>query len=138
MVFTGWQCTRVDEQKNPLVQYGDCGIISATENIATKFNSGYILLTAQYGYMSIDCNSGKYLPANSTDCTACPAGYYCEGGTLTFNKTVPQGIESCPAGSTSELNSDAITRCYITDQTEICDNSDTCFQIPTGRIIYHN
>ena len=144
MVFTGWQCTRVDEYKQPLAQYGNCGIISATENIATDFDSGYILLAAQYGYKPYDCNSGEYLPANSTECTDCPAGYYCEGGKLTFNKTAPQGIEACPAGSTSdgstsESKSDDITDCYITDQTKICDNSDTCFQIPEGiEEIHHN
>lgn len=139
--FTGWQCTKVNEQKKPLMPDSDCGIISDDTDIKEMFDSGYILLTAQYGSVSITCNSGTYLPANSTKCTACPAGYYCEGGKkVTFSPTVHQAIKSCPAGSTSKANSDDITDCYITDQTEICEsnNNDNCFQIPKGMEIKHN
>ena len=131
--FTGWLCTMVDEQKQPLMQTSDCGIIDANTDIARKFGSGYILLTAQYGNKKINCTSGTYLPQGSDQCTDCPKGYYCPGGNqYEYTNDKAQGLNACPAGSTSELKSDDITDCYITNQTKICDNNGDCFQIPTN------
>mgnify|MGYP002868430282 FL=1 len=44
------------------------------------------------------CNSGYYLPANSVQCTICPANSYCVGGSYTFDENTPQGIVSCTSG----------------------------------------
>ena len=38
------------------------------------------------------CDSGYFLPANSTTCIACPDGYSCAGGTFNFNKINSQGL----------------------------------------------
>ena len=39
------------------------------------------------------CESGYYLPADSTGCVACLARHKCVGGTYTFNDSIDQGIE---------------------------------------------
>ena len=38
------------------------------------------------------CNSGYFLPANSTTCVACPNGSTCSGGSFDFNPNSAQGI----------------------------------------------
>ena len=38
------------------------------------------------------CSAGYFLPADSTECAPCPTGYFCAGGTYTFNATQSQGL----------------------------------------------
>ena len=44
------------------------------------------------------CSSGYYLPAGVDECTTCPTGGNCSGGTFTFNETTNQGVDSCNTG----------------------------------------
>lgn len=55
----------------------------------------------------------------------CDAGYYCDGGTP----------NACPAGSTSDGGSKSITDCYLSHETQFC-NDDACFTIPDLKIPY--
>ena len=55
------------------------------------------------------CLPGYYLPIGIDECTICPAGSYCVGGTYTFNETTTQGIETCPEGMISMAGAPA---CY--------------------------
>ncbi len=123
MTFKHWICTTCSPQET----------FTAGTNISTKITDDSIeyTLTAYYDKFDIICNAGTYLPANETQCSNCSQGYYCTGGTYQHSNTA-QGMNPCPTGSTSELNSDAITDCYITSQTKICDNNGDCFQIPTN------
>ena len=51
-----------------------------------------VFIEAVFEPISITCQSGYYLAANSTTCTICPNGATCSGGTYTFNETRPQGV----------------------------------------------
>ena len=66
-------------------------------------------LNAVFTINSYDCAPGYYLVADAEECTICPAGSYCVGGTYTFNETTTQGIEPCPDGTISMAGAPA---CY--------------------------
>ncbi len=75
------------------------------------------------------CSSGYYLPANVDECTQCPAGNYCVGGTYSFNETINQGIEPCATGYSSDAGATSCTpnTIFITwdhaDSTDITANN---------------
>lgn len=48
---------------------------------------------AVYKPNSYTCNSGQYLPANTSGCVSCPNGFTCNGGTFDFNPDYFQGID---------------------------------------------
>lgn len=71
---------------------------------------------------------------NPTDCTQVTAGYFSDEGSLDRTK--------CPAGSTSDAESSAITNCHMTGgATQICDGNTpaNCFTLPASasNIYYH-
>ena len=47
---------------------------------------------AVYNANTYTCNSGYYLPANTTGSVQCPNGFSCPGGTFAFNPNSFQGI----------------------------------------------
>ena len=60
------------------------------------------------------CSAGQYLNGALASCTTCTAGYFCPGGSWTYNGDV-QGRSSCPSGyGSSAAGSDAATDCYLT------------------------
>lgn len=70
---------------------------------------------------------------NPTDCTQVSAGYYSAENELTRY--------ACPAGSTSDAESSAITNCHMTGgTTQICDKNNECFTLPAAvdNIFYHS
>ena len=78
---------------------------------------------------SHECSSGYYLPANVDECTQCPAGNYCVGGTYSFNETINQGTEPCATGYSSDAGATSCTpnTIFITwdhaDSTDITANN---------------
>ena len=66
---------------------------------ATKINECFVL-----------CERGYYLPANSTDCSICPANSWCPGGKMSVDENNASGVNACltglvcPAGSSQELS----------------------------------
>lgn len=66
---------------------------------ATKINECFVL-----------CERGYYLPANSTDCSICPANSWCRGGKMSVDENNASGVNACltglvcPAGSSQELS----------------------------------
>ena len=75
------------------------------------------------------CSPGYYLPAGVDECTQCPAGNYCVGGTYSFNETINQGIEPCATGYSSDAGATSCTpnTIFITwdhaDSTDITANN---------------
>ena len=85
-------------------------------------------ITAQWTAKSITCSAGKYLPANSETCTTCPAGYYCNGGTFTYDGNMKgrTGILSAGYFSTGGATS-------ATPTTSGCTGTgNTCGKIAAG------
>ena len=68
------------------------------------------------------CDPGYYLPANSTVCTLCDEGFYCEGLINVKVSSKPQGRVSCPDSKTT--TSDAGTSkpdfCYTAQKDIDC------------------
>ena len=48
---------------------------------------------AIYNPLLVNCSENQFLPANATECIACPDGYTCGGGALTFNENRASGID---------------------------------------------
>ena len=86
-------------------------------------------LAAIYTPNTHTCSPGYYLPANVDECTQCPAGNYCVGGTYSFNETINQGIEPCATGYSSDAGATSCTpnTIFITwdhaDSTDITANN---------------
>lgn len=57
--------------------------------------SGKTYMVAKFVRNIHNCSPGYYLPANIDECRKCLNDHYCLGGNLTFNETIPQGIEPC-------------------------------------------
>ena len=84
------------------------------------------------------CALGYYLPhGSSAECTLCPVGNYCPGGTYEYNENIDQGMEYCSElGSReftlSEEGSSSATDCYrecaVTDKNKAVT--------VTGRVYY--
>lgn len=98
--------------------------------------SGYIFNGWEYNSTTIKSGENISTMSNGNDMelTAiwekCPAGKYCTNVVTEL---------SCPAGSTSEAGSTAITACYMTGSTtKICDKDNNCFTLPgSSKIYYH-
>ncbi|MBP9999614.1 MAG: InlB B-repeat-containing protein [Proteobacteria bacterium] len=63
---------------------------------------GDTTLYAQWAQDVITCTAGNYLPANSTSCATCPAGYYCPNTGNYVQSSSNQGIVSCASGKITE------------------------------------
>ena len=85
----------------------------------------------EYNGKEFDPNT-EYLYNYTTDIillaqwSECPAGYYCPDGAAETK---------CPAGATSDAGADDITKCYMSGDTQICDQ-DGCIYLPTGTKIH--
>ena len=72
--------------------------------------AGNVSVQLKYSTKSITCSAGNYLPANKDACASCEAGYYCPGGTWTYNGNL-RGRGQCPAGSYAAAGKSACTAC---------------------------
>jgi NAD-dependent dihydropyrimidine dehydrogenase PreA subunit len=70
---------------------------------------------AVYEINTYNCESGKYLPANTDGCVACTHGHSCPGGLFTFNENSDQGITLdeyiCLSGTFLPAGSDTCSAC---------------------------
>jgi len=60
--------------------------------------------------ISVTCNAGQYLPANSSACQICLANNYCGGGTFDYSTSV-QGLNICPNSYVSPVGSTNVNQC---------------------------
>ena len=73
---------------NYYIKFGvNAGFSYNTLAVTNQINSEY--------QEAAECSAGTYLLANSLECTTCPAGSYCPGGTYYLNETEIQGISAC-------------------------------------------
>jgi hypothetical protein len=124
--------------KNNAYDYSEC---TCDRKASLKYGTGTELCTWDGTTWSNckrtleTCKAGywKGETPNPTDCTQVYAGYYSADKELTCHV--------CPAGSTSDAGSTALTDCYMTgNQTIICDSNNKCFLLPEGagdKIYYH-
>ena len=96
--LNGYTCTGGTYSFNENINQGIVLNTPITTNVdlgcATKLLNNNRFL-ARFAPNEYTCNAGYYLPADETECTQCPAGSACSGGTFTFNDTTDQGIQSC-------------------------------------------
>ena len=93
----GFVCPGGAFEFNPEFFHG-VDVLSITDNVmnnacAANFSDA---MFAIYEPNIHDCEPGYYLPANVDACSQCPNGYYCPGGTYTFNEYTDQGLSPCP------------------------------------------
>ena len=102
----------------------NCGSYTYDTCMVESCDSGYVPNDDNTGCVPdiVSCGSGEQL--NGTTCEPCAAGYYCEGGSWTYNGGI-QGRKSCPAG-TSAAGSDAASDCYFTVTLNKNGGSGTC------------
>lgn len=98
--------------------------------IAANMSGGNIEMVAVYENNTYNCEPGYYLPANSPGCVICPAGSWCSGNDYVFSETIDQGINACPANTTSNEGSTDASDCsadiYCNEGYYLPANSSTC------------
>lgn len=92
-------------------------------------DSSSITFTAQWSNRNYKCDAGKYLKADTEQCTDCPAGYYCPGFSSTAYTGSDIGINPCPLGMTSDARATKKELCYISATTKFTDNNGANFTI---------
>ena len=90
--------------ENNLSGLDEAPIVHSTQNTCSANflhvnNNNVANLIPVFEQVFYNCALGYYLPADSESCEICPSGYYCVGGTYTFNETNNQGIEPCADGT---------------------------------------
>ena len=107
----GYTCSGGDlifnETKSSGIDYTQKITTSANNVCSQNFPK---MLYANFRIAQRNCDPGYYLPANSVNCTICPANNSCPGGTYTFNETTDQGITPC-SGTTPHAPSGSAV-CY--------------------------
>ena len=71
---------------------------------------------ATWSLNSYECAAGQYLDETTLNCTECPIGSYCPGGTFTVE--VNNSKNTCPADYTSDAAATAESECYMGCETQ--------------------
>ena len=66
---------------------------------------------ATWSLNSYDCAAGQYLDETTLNCTECPTGSYCPGGTFTVEAN--NSKTACPTDYTSDAAATAESECYM-------------------------
>ncbi len=66
---------------------------------------------AMWSLNSYECAAGQYLDETTLECTECPVGSYCPGGTFTVEAN--NSKTACPADYTSDAAATAESECYM-------------------------
>ena len=76
--------------------------------------------------VTYECAPGQYLleTETSVECTPCPIGSYCPGGTYTVESDT-NGATACPTDYTSDDGATAESECYIGCES-VCSTNVTC------------
>lgn len=94
--------------------------------------TGYKLENNKCVLLTIHCDQGKYLPANSTICNVCKVGYWCGGGDFNY-KSVAQGLNQCPpAYPNSDAGATEIRGCYGPETLRPWTGTQNPCTLPSG------
>ncbi len=90
------QCSSCDESQ--YFCFGGIYDYNSTEDQGRIAHNGYVNMGAMHTF--ITCNPGKYVPANTNQCSACTGDYICPGGIFFTDATynVDRGKKLCPYG----------------------------------------
>ena len=82
--------------------------------------------------LTIHCDQGKYLPANSTTCDVCKVGYWCGGGDFNYS-SIAQGLSQCPpAYPNSDAGAMEILGCYGPETLRPWTGTQNPCTLPSG------
>ena len=89
-------------------------------------NNATVKTIATWTPVTYECAPGQYLleTETSVECTPCPIGSYCPGGTYTV-ESENTGATTCPTDYTSDAGSTAESECYIGCEL-ICSTNEEC------------
>lgn len=90
------QCSSCDESQ--YFCFGGIYDYNSSEDQGRIAHNGYVNMGEHHTF--ITCNPGKYVPANTNQCSACTGNYICPGGIFFTDATynVDRGKKLCPYG----------------------------------------
>ncbi len=90
------QCSSCDESQ--YFCFGGIYDYNSSEDQGRIAHNGYVNMGEHHTF--ITCNPGKYVPANTNQCSACTGDYICPGGIFFTDATynVDRGKKLCPYG----------------------------------------
>ena len=100
------QCSVCDESQ--YFCFGGIYDYNFTEDQGLIAHNGYVNMGAIHTF--ITCDPGKYVPANTNQCSACTGDYICPGGIFFTDATynVDRGKKLCPYGQPNATHTECV------------------------------